>query len=322
VSASRTDAPLYVARYRARQGQAPAEAGDAPAYARQALERAPAYVEAEGQRFTLEWAENTRTREIIPPLEWRERQTDVIDVHLVRHGETQGYSADGGLTPLGRWQAHRKGDELARAVNRGQVVRIFHAPTARAAETAEHLALGLRQGLRRFGRENEVGAPEPKAEFRNLQCQTPTGAQDPTQAFREYHSALERYEANKHGERPGWLVELDRFWRLQDGRGDPIQHWLSVPMLFFEPPGLVVRRMWQGIRQVAGGSEHGHFFVATHSGPMRALAAAALGHDPGEPYNAETIRIRLRPDLASALVTFRNKTADVDIRDLPDWRET
>ena len=37
-------------------------------------------------------------------------------VYLIRHGETQGYSTDSGLTPQGVWQAHSVGKTLARRI--------------------------------------------------------------------------------------------------------------------------------------------------------------------------------------------------------------
>lgn len=246
------------------------------------------------------------------------------DVHILRHGETQGYTADGGLSYLGRWQAHRRGDELSRRVAKeGETVRIVHAPTARARETAEHCVVGLRQGLARYGKQAVVEPLAAAAQFRNFQVLLPQGPMDPTQAFYEYETTLERYEALKTGDRPGWLIEMDRFWRLQAGGGDPIQHWLSVPMLYFEPPALVIRRLWQGVvEQVCGFTGPGRVICVTHSGPMRALAAAALGYDPGEPYNCEEARVRVSADFGIGQVTFRNKTDEVDLASIGPWWRT
>jgi broad specificity phosphatase PhoE len=75
-------------------------------------------------------------RETVPG-EFRKRITTSIDVRLIRHGQTQGYVTDGALTPLGRWQAHRKGQDLAKGLKEGMTVKFPHAPTARATETAE-----------------------------------------------------------------------------------------------------------------------------------------------------------------------------------------
>ena len=88
------------------------------------------------------WAEVTRTKEIVP--ERRDQLADVdCDVYLVRHGETQGYSSESGLTPLGSWQAHRRGQELARRVTDGMKVELLCAPTNRARQTGEHVRRGL-----------------------------------------------------------------------------------------------------------------------------------------------------------------------------------
>lgn len=322
----RPDAPLYLARYRERQKRQRSfsEDNSVPPFLARARARrgAPQHAASpEETPFTLAWAQNTKSKEIIAPPTIRGRAVALVDVHILRHGETQGYSADGGLSYLGRWQAHRRGDELSRRVAKeGETVRIVHAPTARACETAEHCLAGLQQGLARYGKEAMVEPMAAAAAFRNFQVLLPRGPMDPTQAFYEYETTLERYEALKTGDRPGWLIEMDRFWRLQAGGGDPIEHWLSIPMLYFEPPALVVRRFWQEIvEQVRDFNGPGRVICVTHSGPMRALAASALGYDPGEPYNCEEVRVRVSADFQVGQVTFRNKTDEVDLAAIPPW---
>ncbi len=41
------------------------------------------------------------------------------------------------------------------------------------------------------------------------------------------------------------------------------------------------------------------------------MAAAAVGHDPGEPYNVEDVRIRVFEDLEHAIVTYRGRGVEV-----------
>ena len=79
----------------------------------------------------------------------RRTLASATDVRLIRHGQTQGYISDSALTPLGRWQAHRKGQDLAKGMQEGSRACIVHAPTARAEETAVALAEGLRQAVAR-----------------------------------------------------------------------------------------------------------------------------------------------------------------------------
>jgi len=43
----------------------------------------------------------------------------MTELILIRHGETQGYSTDSGLTPQGAWQAHTYGRTLARRLDPG-----------------------------------------------------------------------------------------------------------------------------------------------------------------------------------------------------------
>jgi hypothetical protein len=118
------------------------------------------------------------------------------------------------------------------------------------------------------------------------------------------------------------MVELDRFWRIQFAGGDPITSWLTQPTHYVEPPAYVVRRYWQGIvDEVSAGTEGMRLYVCAHSGPLRAVAAAAVGHDPGEPNNVEDVRIRLDGDLAHATLTYRGRavTFDLPTTVAPSW---
>ncbi len=261
-------------------------------------------------------------REIVPPPAFRSRLAGTVDVRLIRHGETQGYSSDGGLTPLGRWQAHRKGQDLSRGIAAGSRIAFVHAPTARAGETASALFEGVQQGAARYGIEANLVTPVANAWFRNFQVWCDGVALDPTQAFNRYSTILEGYERSKAGGRAGWIVEMDRFWSTQAAGGDPITIWLSQPLQYFEPAALVVRRFWHGIVEALSSPDKpDRLFVATHSGPIRAVAAAAVGHDPGEPYNVEDVRIRVYADLQHAIVTYRGRGVEIEIptNTTPPW---
>ncbi len=242
-----------------------------------------------------------------------------MDLHLVRHGETQSYMADAGLTPRGTWQSRRWGLALAARVREGETVRLLCAPTSRALRTADQVRLGVEDGLSARGRRATVVGPEPMPEFQNFQVWTPLGPMDPTRAAGEYGRRWGRPAAR----RPLWLLELGRFYRLQEGGGDPIAFWMTSPLLTFEPPAAVVRRFWAGAaRLVAGARGRTRFVCCTHSGPMRAFAAWALGHDAGEPLNDEEVRVRIWPDLGRAMVTYRGRTQEIEAlaeRDRPDW---
>ena len=326
----RTDAPLYLARYLERQagqgGQDGAPSDDeAPLYLRRFRQRraAPNLVDGPpplpgGGNHRL--VEVLRSKEIVAFPEDRLRLAATI--RLVRHAETQGYSTESGITPVGQWQAHRRGFDLSKGVVDGSTVRIVCAPTARAAQTAAQVHRGLLNGLEQWGRRAEVSEPEPLADFDNFQVATPSGLRDGTAAYREYRSLMERHERLATGERPMWLVELDRFWRVMQGGGDPIHFWLTTPMLHFEPPAACVRRFWVGFRRLASESPGSLVVCVTHSGVMRALAWWAYGHDPGEPYNVEEVLIQLKEGARAALVTYRNRVQDVHVlplESLPDW---
>jgi broad specificity phosphatase PhoE len=236
-----------------------------------------------------------------------------IEIHFVRHGETQSYLADAGLTPRGTWQGRRLGLELAAEVGDGEEVRLVCAPTARAARTADQVRLGLEDGLAACGRRAVLRGPEPFDVFRNFQILTPSGLLDPTTAAGEYRSAVGRQSPVRPGGRPLWQLELSRFWVHQGGGGESIEFWLTNPLLTFEPPAVVVRRFWTGaLELVANASGPARIVCCTHSGPMRAFATWALGHDAGEPLNTEQVRVRVWPRQDRATVTYRGRTQEIN----------
>jgi broad specificity phosphatase PhoE len=331
----RYEAPNYLARYRARRSgtngstaTAPAP-DDTPLYLRRFRERgataappAPT-VEFEGATFTPALAEATRGKEIAAPVERRATERFVREISIIRHGITQGYSTDAGLTPMGGWQAHRRGHELARRWDAGDTVRLVHADTNRARQTAVQLYNGATDGMAMWGKEITLTEPEPIPELRNFGVWTPDGLRDVTSAFRQYQSTMETLERMAVGERPRWLVEIDRFYRVQLGGGDPIQTWLTIPMMYFEPPALCVRRFWRGFhRLIAEHPGEQRILAATHSGPMRAFATWAHGYDPGEPLNTEEIRVKLREGGQTAFVSYRNRVTEVNVPppdEFPAW---
>jgi broad specificity phosphatase PhoE len=335
----RIEEPSYVARYRQREA-ARVDEGDggdesAPLYLRQFRQRQEAQAaSAAPVRDTPLWqrsslavqralTEDSRNKEIVPP-------EGVVpgllnDVFLIRHGETQGYLTDSGLTPQGSWQAHTYGHTMAKRIRNGETVVLRHADTNRARETAEHIRRGLADGLVQFEKEITIVEPEPMDEFRNFQFVSPDGLKDVTAAFREYYAVREEYERMATGDRPLWLVEIDRFWKIQLAGGEPIERWLSVPMMHFEPPSMVVRRFWAGINTLSAQFPGARLIIPTHSGCIRAFAVHALGYDPGEPYNLEHVRVKMMQGRNDALVSYRNRVQELcvpDIASLPVWNTT
>jgi len=209
-------------------------------------------------------------------------------------------------------------------VREGERIRIVCAETNRARQTAEHIRRGLLDGLTMWGRTAEVSEIDGMEEFRNFQVWTPEGLRDVTGAFRLYQKEMEKYERVAHGDRPLWLVEVDRFWRTQQGGGDPITYWTQIPMLCFEPPSATVRRFWAGIRRIREEHPGDRIIVATHSGPIRVFAMAAHGYDPGEPYNTEEVIVKLLSGDSGAFLAYRNRVSEVQVPtldELPDWWE-
>jgi len=339
----RTDAPLYLSRYTARRdrmddsegavGTGGAQEPDdstTPLYLRRFRDRQhgspaparPALLEVEGERFTSQYAQGTRSHEIIPPPQRREVDGYVSEIRIIRHGITQGYSTDAGLTPMGGWQAHQRGHALAKTLRAWPTMRIVCADTARARQTADQIHRGLLDGLDQFGREAEIIGPDPIPELRNFQVWTPEGPRDITSAFRQYQALMEKLERMAVGDRPRWLVEIDRFYRTQAGGADPIQTWLTIPLMYFESPQSCVRRFWKGFNRLVAESPNTRIIAATHSGPIRAFATWAHGYDPGEPHNTEEVIVRIRRGGQTATVNYRNRVTEVNVPqsdDVPVW---
>jgi hypothetical protein len=176
----RYEAPNYLARYRQRQGSGPApapveEPDSTPLYLRRFRERGaaraappPPVVEHEGATFTPALAEATRGKEIAAPVERRASERFVREISIIRHGITQGYSTDAGLTPMGGWQAHRRGHELSRRWDDGDRVRLVCADTNRARQTADQLYRGGCDGMAMWGKHIELTTPVAIPELRNF----------------------------------------------------------------------------------------------------------------------------------------------------------
>ncbi len=337
--AGRHSAPLYLAKYRESQNRAaaaPAAApvSDEPLYLQRFREQGDAGPQSDlplWQRAPLATqqalTEDNRNKEISPPPGSARALRN--DVYLIRHGETQGYSTDSGLTPQGAWQAHGWGQTMARRIKDGETVVFRHAATNRATETAQQIHRGLLDGLAQYEKNITIHEPAVANEFRNFQFVSPDGLKDVTAAFREYSSILEGFERSAARDRPKWVVEMDRFWRTQQGGGDPIQHWLTIPLMHFEPPSMTVRRFWAGINRLSDEFPGARLAIATHSGCIRAFAVNALGYDPGEPYNIEHVRVKLLADRddtvngRDATVAYRNRVEEIkvpSIDQLPTWQ--
>jgi broad specificity phosphatase PhoE len=329
----RDEAPMYLAKYLERQARsedADVESDEGtPLYLRQFRKRRTEEALTEQlpplyQRVDLgmqqAMSEDNRNKEISAPPEAKPRVAN--EIYLVRHAETQGYSSESGITPMGTWQAHTYGHTMAKRVRSGETIVVRSAATNRAGQTAAQIHRGLVDGLAMFEKDVKVFEPEPMEEFRNFRVATPDGIRDVTSAFRQYYSMLEEFERTALGDRPMWLVEVDRFWRTQQGGADPIQHWLTIPMMHFEPPAMCVRRFWIGLQRLAADHPGARLVVATHSGPIRAFAIWALGYDPGEPYNTEHVRVKLMEGGREALVSYRNRVQEVhvpEVESLPAW---
>ncbi|HXV92274.1 MAG TPA: hypothetical protein VD813_03155 [Pseudonocardia sp.] len=242
------------------------------------------------------------------------------EVVLLRHGETVGYDADHGLTPRGERQARDRGAALAAELKPGTTVRMPHARTARGTATAVTLRAALVEAL--GPADVAVGELYPEPWFDNLRFSLHGRAVDAAEAIGA--------RLGWAGDRlPDWAREYDRFdsdYRAIAAAGGPIEYWLRNPTLYFEPPHVAAHRTWRGIVAVgADRPEHLVAVVATHSAPMRAFVATAIGEDPGEPHNLEDVRVRVRGGggeggEGTATVTFRHHVVEMTVPPhLPPW---
>jgi len=237
--------------------------------------------------------------------------TAVAEIWLLRHGEVSSYDGDQGLSERGIAQARTAAAELAGAL-RDAPVDLRHAPSGRATGTAEHFGAALREhGV-------AVGDHVADAGFQNFRVEIDgeVGAHD------LMRPALTSAGAPMSETLPAWAAECGRFTAIHDGGGDPIGWWLTQPTLALEPAAVVVRRFWRALGAVtAGGSRR--TTVCTHSGPMRALAAHALGHDLGEPEHLEALLVRLAGSEAGATaeLSYRGETITLAVPRLeePAW---
>lgn len=282
--------PEYLARHRERVSEGSASSTNGSFYLRRFREG----------RDPSGNARRTSGREVV----------EFVEVHLIRHGQTQGYTVDGGLTPLGALQARRRGWEISKEAQNGENVLLVAAETKRALRTAEFVLGGFEDGMASLEKRADIAGPEFVDELQNFLVRTPSGFKDPTVASREYEEEIGRYR----GGVPLWLDEVGRFWGSQQGGADPIEYWLTFPLATFEPPGAVVRRYWAGIKRLV--EENGdvdRLVCAVHSGPMRAFATTAIGRDLGEPNNTEEVRVRIKHDLSEAEVSYRGHTQTLEV---------
>jgi broad specificity phosphatase PhoE len=239
------------------------------------------------------------------------------EVVLLRHGETVGYDGDLGLTPLGERQARERGGALAKEIAPGTDVRMPHAPTARATATAEAVRAAMVDELGDRADGATVGTLHVAPDLTNLRFDLLGDVVDTSVAVTTRLRLPE-------GELPDWAREFDRFdsdYRAVAAQGGPIEYWLRNPTLFFEPPQLAALRLWRAVASFGAlTGDRPLLVVATsHSGPMRAIVATAIGHDPGEPHNLEDVRVVVSADGAATLA-FRDHVVPFgELPTMPPW---
>ena len=306
------DVPAYLRAYRSRSASGGPAAGESALVDDAAADDAP---DVAGAANRAELAPTGST--ISPPA------AVANDVFLVRHGETDALDELGDLSEQGRWQAHSYGRRLSTELHNGERVVVVHAGSQRAASTAAHAVDGLGEACAERGIDVEIEDAGAAPEFANFGFAGPTGPVDIVEAFAAYRAGVDPAWQVDPADPPLWAFELDRLWKIQLSGGDPVQHWLTTPSIHAEPAAMVVRRVWGGIQRL--GDEHpgARLLIATHGGVARAFALAALGYDPGDPYNAEHVRAKILTGRNDALVSYRNRHQEIcvpTLADLPIWK--
>ena len=176
------------------------------------------------------------------------------------------------------------------------------------------------QALSRYGiGDVVVEEPQPAEAFDNFQVWCDGKEMDVTAGFQLYARILEEYERSGSGDRPGWIVEMDRFYKIETAGGDPITQWLHQPMHYFEPPINVVRRHWAGIVEqlrdappTCGCSSAGTRLLRAPRPPS--------GTTPASRTTSRT-SASAPPDLEHAIVTYRGRGVEIEIPTTvtPSW---
>ena len=240
------------------------------------------------------------------------------EVVLLRHGETVGYDGDLGLTPLGERQARERGAALAKEIAPGTDVRMPHAQTARATATAEALRSALVDEL---GGEQvdgtTVGPLYVEPDLTNLRFDlhgdvvdtrspSPPGCGCPTASCRTGPASSTASTAT---------TATSRRRAARSSTGCATRRCSSSRR---SSP-----RCGCGGRVAAFGALAGDrplLVVATsHSGPMRAIVATAIGHDPGEPHNLEDVRVRCPPTARPPWPSATTSSPFAELPTMPPW---
>jgi hypothetical protein len=147
-------------------------------------------------------SEDNRNKEISAPPAAQPRIAN--EIYLIRHGETQGYSTESGLTPLGSWQAHTYGHTLAKRIKpasgRAGLRGDQPGPADRRADPprARRRPRDVREGRRGRRPHRRGGVPQ-------LRGRHPRRAEGRHRRVPAVLRQLEEFERTALGDRPcGW----------------------------------------------------------------------------------------------------------------------
>ena len=235
---TRDDAPAYLLRYEARRVEPRPDRRPGPAGVRRqgpparhppGPRRARPGRRAAGAHRGLRPRDRRSAGAAVAGVAAAARWPTATDVRLIRHGQTQGYIADSALTPLGRWQAHRKGQDLAKGMQDGSWPASCTPPTARAAETAYGAGRGAAPGGGpvRHRRRDDRGSGAGRRASGTSRCGSTAGSSTSPPPSRSSPTCSRATSATAVATGPGWMVEMDRVFRIQFAGGDPITYWLT-----------------------------------------------------------------------------------------------
>ena len=238
-----------------------------------------------------------------------------IVVYLVRHGEVEHHRTDVSITPRGRAQAEAAGAALASRIAGGDSVSIRHSPVTRVLETAELLRAGLVSALAAAGRADRVVISPLHLDVALCNVRFILGpGQEPEEPSLLYETI--NTPAYIESASPARAEFYRGFWSSRD----PMGYWLTHDSAgAAETPEVVLARMKERLRGLfanhAGMDRRLHWIGVTHSGAMRDVLRAAFGDDPGEPDFCEVIVVEPSGHADRAAVSYRGRSALLDIAD-------
>lgn len=220
-------------------------------------------------------------------------------MHFARHGEVASHRGDVALTDVGVRQSRDLGRRAAGWHRGGERIRVLHADSRRAGETAIAAHGALVDAL---GPMADVVAPEAQPALRNPDLYVAGSRVD-------MGSSPEAIAAQVAG-RPvaGEIVAGLGFWRDWFASDDRIGYWVAARQPRGENADAVALRLlaWAStLRDLPGPGLR--LLCVSHSPNLRAVVRHCFGEDPGEPAYTEVVTVEMPDGSDGARIRWRGQ---------------